>query len=172
MNVTNIETANLLSRKGLKSITLSSELNQEYLRNFVERYAKKFGVSPNVEMIVYGHTELMLSKYCPIAKVMGANKTHCHLCEHNQYALKDRMDYEFQLLNDGDCNIRLLNPKPLCLIDSVSFFKENGFSKIRMDFTTEDRKATTEIVEAFQHALKKEPYLVNRHDMTYGRFLK
>jgi len=170
--VTNIETANLLSRKGLSSVTLSSELNQEYIRGFAARYLAKFGMLPNLEMIVYGHTELMLSKYCPITKTMGTNKTHCHLCEHNQYALKDRMDYEFALLNDGDCNIRVLNPKPLCLIDSVNFFKEVDIAKIRLDFTIESKQATAAMIEAFQKALRKESYLVNRHDMTYGRFLK
>lgn len=171
MNVTNIETAHLLSRKGVKSVTLSLELHQEHIRDFSSLYAKKFGVLPNLEMIVYGRTELMISKYCPIAKTMGANKTHCHLCEHNQYALKDRMDYEFALVNDGDCNIRLLNPKPLCLIDSLAFFKEANISKIRLDFTIENREETLQIIEAFQHALKKEPFLINRHTMTYGRFL-
>jgi putative protease len=152
-------------------VTLSLELHQDSIRNFASRYQTKFGVLPNLEMIVYGRTELMISKYCPIAKTMGANKTHCHLCEHNQYALKDRMDYEFALVNDGDCNIRLLNPKPLCLIDSVSFFKEANISKIRLDFTIENRKETEEIIEAFQHAIKKEGFLINRHTMTYGRFL-
>jgi len=172
LNVTNIYTANLLSRSGLKSITLSMELHQESIRYFSSYYAEKFGVVPNLELIVYGQTELMISKYCPIAKTMGTNTTHCHLCEHHQYALKDRMDYEFALVNDGDCNIRVLNPKPLCLIDYVSFLKEAKISKIRIDFTIEDKKETAEIVKAFRHALSKKAFLVNRHNMTYGRFLK
>ncbi|MFA5380837.1 MAG: U32 family peptidase [Candidatus Izemoplasmatales bacterium] len=172
LNVTNSETIELLSRYGLKSVTLSLEVNQERIRELVKRYEVKYHTKPNLEVVVYGKTELMLSKYCPIAKTMGSNKTDCHLCEHNQYALKDRMDYEFLLVNDGICNIRVLNPKPLCLIDFVGFFQTAGITKLRMDFTTESFNETQEMIEAFQKAIRKEAYLVNRHMMTYGRFLK
>ncbi|HRY78614.1 MAG TPA: hypothetical protein P5154_07620, partial [Candidatus Izemoplasmatales bacterium] len=82
----------------------------------------------------------------------------------------DRMDYVFPLLNDGDCNIRLLNSKPLCLIDHLDFFKEIGMAKVRLDFTVESGQETADVVEAFQRALRKEPYVLPRRGMTYGRF--
>jgi len=172
LNVTNIETIELLTRHGLHSVTLSLEMNQDRIREVVKRYETKYQRKPNLEMVVYGKTELMLSKYCPIAKTLGVNKTDCHLCEHNQYALKDRMDYEFLLMNDGMCNIRVLNPKPLCLVDFIGFVQTAKITKIRMDFTDESYEQTQEIIEAFQKAMEKAPYLINRHTMTYGRFLK
>lgn len=170
LNVTNIHTAGLLLRSGFSGLTLSLELQKDRIQNFFNLFRSKFGGIGVFEQIVYGRTELMLSKYCPIAKTMGANKKNCHLCEHGQYSLKDRMDYEFPLLNDGDCNIRVLNPKPLCLIDHLEFFKGSGFSRVRLDFTVETGEETTAIIDAFQRALRKEPYSLNRRGMTYGRF--
>lgn len=170
LNVTNVYTAALLFRKGLEALTLSLELQKDRIQNFFDRFKAKYGAVPILEQIVYGRTELMLSKYCPIAKTVGFQRTHCHLCEHNQYALKDRMDYLFPLLDDGDCNIRLLNSKPLCLIDHLDFFKEIGMAKVRLDFTIESANETADIVEAFQRALRKEPYVLARRGMTYGRF--
>lgn len=170
LNVTNIYTAGLLLKNGLEGLTLSLELQKERIQNFYSLFSAKFGGDAVFEQIVYGRTELMVSKYCPIAKTMGANKKNCHLCEHAQYSLKDRMDYEFALLNDGDCNIRVLNPKPLCLIDHLEFFRNCGISRVRLDFTVETADETRVVIDSFQRALRKESYSLNRRGMTYGRF--
>lgn len=170
LNVTNIYTAGLLLKSGLSGLTLSLELQKDRIQNFSSLFIARYGGNAVFEQIVYGRTELMISKYCPISKVMGANQKNCHLCEHSDYSLKDRMDFEFPLLNDGDCNIRVLNPKPLCLIDHLDFFRDSGISRVRMEFTVESGKETESVIEAFQHALRKEPYSLNRRGMTYGRF--
>ena len=170
LNVTNVYAARVLLKNGLEGLTLSLELQKERIQNFFNQFRAKFGEVGVFEQIVYGRTELMLSKYCPIAKTMGTNKKYCHLCEHSQYSLKDRMEYEFPLLNDGDCNIRVLNPKPLCLIDHLEFFRDCGLSRVRLDFTIESDEETRAVIDAFQRALRKEPYSLNRRGMTYGRF--
>jgi putative protease len=172
LNVTNAYTAALLFRQGLTRVTLSPELNKERVSTLVTHFQTLFGRTPNLEQIIYGRTELMISKYCPIAKATQVNKTHCHLCEIQPYALRDRMGYEFPLINDGDCNIRVLNSRVLSLIDHLAFFREIGIAKVRMDFTIETKEETFTVIEAYQQALRHEPFSLNRYSLTTGRFLK
>jgi putative protease len=172
LNVTNAYTAALLFRQGLTRVTLSPELHKERVSSLVTHCQALMGATPNLEQIVYGRTELMISKYCPIAKATQVNKTHCHLCDVQSYALRDRMGYEFPLINDGDCNIRVLNSRVLSLIDHLAFFREIGIAKVRMDFTIETKEEAIAVIEAYQQALRHDPFSLNRHNLTTGRFLK
>ncbi|MDD3113526.1 MAG: DUF3656 domain-containing protein [Candidatus Izemoplasmatales bacterium] len=171
LNVTNHLTAALFFRMGLSRVTLSLELSQNRIASLISNYQEKLGKMPNLEQIVYGRTELMISKYCPIAKATGVNRTHCHQCDERSYALRDRLGVDYPLINDGNCQIRVLNSQALCLIDYVPFFQAIGIAKIRLDFTTESREETKAIVNKFQQAICQEPIHLNRQGMTTGRFL-
>ena len=68
----------------------------------------------------------MISKYCPIAKTYKT-KVNCHLCELNQYYLQDRLGSKFPMINDGNCNIRVLDTKPLNLIEYIKEIEDSNF---------------------------------------------
>ncbi len=170
-NVTNIHAIHFLGTHGARSVTLSAELSQERIRAIATNYQAFYGERPALEIVAYGWTDLMISRYCPIAKTFGANPG-CTLCERNQYHLKDRLGYEFPLVNDGECNIRVLNSRALNLIDFIEFFKLAGLSAVRLDFTIETAEETRDVITAFQKAILKQSYVVNRYRSTHGRFLK
>lgn len=171
LNVTNQLSAALFFRMGLSRVTLSLELSQNRIASLITNYLKRWGMMPNLEQVVYGRTELMISKYCPIAKVSEVNRTHCHQCDEHLYALRDRLGVDYPLINDGNCQIRVLNSRALCLIDYVPFFQAIGIARIRLDFTTESREETKTVVNMFQKALRREPVNLNRQEITTGRFL-
>ena len=169
-NVTNIYTANLLFKNHVNRVTLSPELSKERVFEFKELFTNKFNYVPNLELVVYGRVDLMISKYCPIAKTFKT-KQNCHLCELNQYYLEDRMKSKFPLINDGNCNIRILNHKPLNLIEYINQIKLSGIEKIRLDFTTERIEEVREVIKSFNKAMMGESIHPNSKIMTYGRFL-
>ena len=171
LNVTNIYTANLLFQKGIKRVTLSPELSRERVASFHKLFLDQFYYSPNLELVVYGKVDLMISKYCPIAKTFKT-KQNCHLCEINPYYLEDRMKSKFPLINDGNCNLRILNHKPLNLIEYIFDIKDSGIEKIRLDFTTERSEEVREVIKSFQYAIQGKIATVNSKMMTYGRFIK
>lgn len=171
MNVTNIHSVNFLGRHGARSVTLSAEMSQDRIKNLVDGYIAAYGEKPALEIVAYGFQELMISKYCPIAKTFRT-RVGCTLCERNRYALKDRMGYEFPLVNDGNCNIRVLNSRSLNLIDFIGFIQSTGISVARLDFTIEDDDETRGVIAAFQKAIRKQSYVVDRRKSTYGRFVK
>ena len=171
LNVTNIYSANLLYNLGVKKVTFSPEMTKSHIELFFKNFFDKFNSSPNIEKIVYGHEELMISKYCPIAKTYDTNPG-CDLCYQNQYFLKDRMGAQYPLISDGLCNIKVLHSKPLNLIDYASKIYSMGVSSLRLNFTVEDFETTYNVIHNFQKSIKNEPYFLSRENVTTGRFLR
>lgn len=172
LNVTNIHTAALFFRKGAEVVTLSPELSKDRVETFLARYASAFGSKPNLEQVVYGRVDLMMTKYCPVAKTMGANKTECHLCEHADYSLEDRVGAVFPLKNDGACNMRVLNNRPLMLFDYLHDLNRAGITRHRIDFTIESGEEAHRILTLYQQALVRALPALDRKQFTTGRFLR
>jgi putative protease len=168
VNITNIYTAALISTMNVKRIALSSELDQDHVLRFSKRYFNRFGSYPNLEMVVYGHKDLMISKYCPVAKTFGY-KPNCRLCFKDQYYLQDHIG-KYALLNDGHCNMRVMDPKPLLLIDYLETLKAANINTFRMDFTTETEKEMKSIIYAFKSALEQKPYRLDLPRFRTGHF--
>lgn len=171
LNVVNSYTAALLSNYHVSSITLSPELSLERIQLLNQNYLKNFKIEGNFELVVYGKTDLMISKYCPIAKTFKT-KVNCHLCEKNQYYLEDRVGVKFPLINDGNCNLRILGHKPLNLVEYIPTLKASGIKRLRLDFTTETKDDMKKIIEQFQLAMNGQRVIPQKNTFTYGRFLK
>lgn len=169
LNVTNIYSAYTLFRLGLKRITLAYEVSKDRMYQFMELFEQKFQVIPPVDLIVYGRPDLMLTKYCPIAKTFKTNP-HCHLCEKNQYALEDRLHQKYPLLHDGNCHLRILHSKPIHLFQYLQELKASKISGLRIDLTIEDGNQAKDIIKFYQSYGKEKNNPVK--DYTYGRFMK
>ena len=63
LNVVNSYTVAFLHSLGVKRITLSYELNDEQIKNLIDNYQKRYGKHPNLELVVSGYEEVMVSKY-------------------------------------------------------------------------------------------------------------
>jgi putative protease len=172
LNVTNIHSAALFARHGAAAVTLSPEMSKERVEQFAKNYERTYGVLPHLELVVYGRVDLMITKYCPIAKTMGANKTHCHLCEHAEYAIEDRVGAVFPLKNDGACNIRVLNARPTMLFDYLHDLNKAGVIRHRIDFTVESGEEADRILTLYQQAMARALPVIERKLYTTGRFLR
>lgn len=169
-NVTNIYTINLLHRLGIKRVTLSPEVSFERLKMMIPRFQHVFGYTPSLELEVYGRQDLMMTKYCPIAKTFKT-KPDCHLCEKNQYALEDRMGSRFPLIHDGDCNLRLLHDKPLHLRAYVNELLSLGIT-CRIHLTTEKDQEIHDVIKAYLEPNQGYYRFEHPKHTTSGRFLK
>ena len=63
LNVTNSYSVALLHSLGVKRITLSVELDFDRTKLLIENYIKRYKKHPNLEVIVYGNLESMITKY-------------------------------------------------------------------------------------------------------------
>ncbi len=171
MNVTNIYSAALLTNYHVKRVTLSSELDKSHVLDFSNKYLEIFNHRPNLEMIVYGHKDLMISKYCPVAKTFG-HQPHCNLCFKHDYKLKSNTGDEFALINDGYCNMRIMDSKPLNLIDELDLLLDAHIQTLRLDFTSETKEETLDIIKAYQQAINHKTYQLKIQSERKGHFMK
>lgn len=170
MNVTNRYTVRLLSSLGVSRVTLSPELTKERIQTLFKSYQATYHEVPGLELVIYGRVDVMISKYCPIAKTYKT-KQNCHLCEMHQYHLMDRLGLQFPLINDGHCHLRILNHKALNLLEYAKELLTLGIS-VRLHFTTETPEQVHEIIASCQSAVFQTPNPVSQKIYTYGRFLK
>lgn len=93
--------------------------------------------------MVYGHQDVMTTRYCPISHVHFQKKIeHCQQCQNGQYALKDRYQSLFPLLCSSEqCITQVLSEKPL---------KRKKCAKSYIRFTLEDKKTVAQIIQEYQ----------------------
>ena len=164
LNVTNYETVAILSSKGVNRITLSNEICKDDINNLVRDYFDKYQTYPNLELIVYGRTCLMHSKYCPLKRL-----NMCGKCKTNKYALKDKFA-SFPITFNDDCTTNIWNSKTLNNIDEINSL--SGVNYFRLVFTTESKKQTKEIISQFIEKLKgnDDSSSFDKQKDTHGHF--
>jgi putative protease len=169
-NVTNQYAVSLLLEQGAKRVTLSPELTLERIKVLVDTYKKRFGYHPHLEFEVYGKADLMITKYCPIAKTFKT-QPHCHLCEKNQYYLEDRTNAKFPLIHDGNCNLRILHSKVLNVLGYVDELSSYNLT-LRIHLTTETEEEAYQVLTRIKQGKLNEGITAyNSKTMTLGRLL-
>ncbi|MDE6655534.1 MAG: DUF3656 domain-containing protein [Anaeroplasmataceae bacterium] len=166
LNVVNSKATYLLHSLGVKRVTLSYEINKKQIEDLILGYQKENGGLPNLEMIVYGHTHLLFTKYCPLKKM-----NLCGTCKTHTYSLKDEYG-SFPILSHKDCTTTLLNGKILNLIDELDTIK--NISVFRLQFTIESKEEAKQIIKQFQEKLstKQRTKLFSSSTDTRGHFNK
>jgi len=102
LNVTNNLSENVLKNLQIERFTVSQELDKYNINNFNDKIER--------ELVVYGRTCLMNSKYCPI----GKNGNCKMICQDGNYELKDRRNFVFPIITDTtNCHTKIYNSKIL-----------------------------------------------------------
>jgi U32 family peptidase len=135
-NVTNIESAAFLSSHGVGSVMLSLELPVPRIMAFPSLYRRRFGMEARLGVQVFGRTELMISKHCPVAAAKGT-EAGCDLCLRHRYSLEGLNGSTYPLMTDGACNIRLFSAKPVDHTAHAQGFMDAGIDDLVIRFTDE-----------------------------------
>ena len=124
-NVVNSYTVAFLHSIGVNRVTLSQELNDEEIKELIDAYIKRYQKNPNLELIVYGREEMMISKY-NILK---------NLNNHNNYFLMDKYKNRMPILINNDImtifNYNIRNKK-----DKFKYF-DMGINYVRYEYLDE-----------------------------------
>ncbi|MDD3384033.1 MAG: DUF3656 domain-containing protein, partial [Bacilli bacterium] len=169
LNITNSYAIDSLLKQKVSTIQISPECSYEVLVSIVEEYQKQTGKIPDLELVVYGRVELMISKYCPIAKFEN-NTKKCNRCKVANYAFLDRKGYSMPLIGDQNCNIRMYNNKRTSLIDYVGMIEDLGINNLVIEFVDESIEEIVKIATEYKKAFDKEAYNLFINDVTYGHF--
>ena len=149
--VVNAKSCRILHRLGAKRVTLSYEINEWQLRDLLASYREANDGSPALEMIVYGHAPLLVTKHCPL-KAMG----RCGSCRSKRYEIRDEFG-SFPILAHENCDTTVLNGKVLNLLDEMpqwaSAPDKPGIEAFRLNFTTESAYEVREVIAVAQAKL-------------------
>ena len=88
---------------GVKRITLSYELNQEQIRRLISDYYNRYKKHPNLELIVKGYEEVMVSKFS-LNKYYQQDNLSLRDIHGNKYKIKDKNGYMY-IYNKQERNI-------------------------------------------------------------------
>ena len=165
-NVSSYLDVPLLSSFDVDRITLSTEINKEHINNLVNNYFNEFNTYPNLELIVYGRTKLMHTKYC-LLKRLGL----CGECKNKQFSLKDKFE-QFPISFNADCSMNIYNSKIFNILDDVKFL--NGINYYRLVFTNESEEKIIKIINSFKNILdnKETSKTFDSKTNTRGHFIK
>lgn len=138
LNITNNLSEKVLKDLEIKRFTVSPELDKNAINQFSDDLEK--------ELVVYGRTCLMTSKYCPIGKNGDCNQA----CKNGDYVLKDRKDFVFPVISDCvNCHARIYNSKILS-ID----YKDINVDFVRIDLLNETEEEIQKIISTVKSGQK------------------
>ncbi len=125
LNVVNSYAVAFLHSMGVKLVTLSYELTNTQIENIIKAYHERYHKHPNLEVIVYGREEAMISKY-------NINKTY-HV-DHSY--LKDRFNNKYPIVVKNDLmhiyNYKLRDLKP------YDQYFDMGINNVRFNILFDD----------------------------------
>lgn len=124
-NVVNSYTVAFLHSIGVNRVTLSQELNDEEMKELIDAYIKRYQKNPNLELIVYGREEMMISKYNALK----------NLDNHNNYFLMDKYKNRMPILVNNDI-MTIFNYNIKDKEDKFKYF-DMGINYVRYEYLDE-----------------------------------
>ena len=153
MNVINEESILYYNSIGAERICLSQEMSMTQMRNLPDKV--KFGV--DLEYLVYGQTEMMISEYCPmgvLTKDCKKNKRDA-MCNKSNFSLESSEGDRFRLSQDINCRTTIYSQETVCLLDEIEDLYEEGINNVEIALYFENKEEATHIVEKFAETLGK-----------------
>lgn len=126
LNVVNSYTIAFLHSLGVKRVTLSYELDDKQIDDIVNAYKKRYNKRPNLELIVYAHEEVMISKF---------NLNKYFNVESNSF-LKDRFNNLYPVIVKNDL-MHIYNYKYRYYSDYKKYF-DKGINSVRFNILNEE----------------------------------
>jgi len=107
LNVVNSYTVAFLHSLGAKRITLSYELDDKQIKNLIDNYHERYGVHPNVELIISSYEEVMISKFS-LNKYYNNDKIYLRDMFGNKYRVTTKNDkmYIYNYKKKDNYNIK------------------------------------------------------------------
>lgn len=101
-NATNSYAVAFLHRLGSKQVTLSYELSTYQIKEMIDAYKERYQANPNLELIVYGKEEAMVSKF-NLNRKYSVDNSYLEDRFHNLYPIQVKRDkmyiYNYQARN-------------------------------------------------------------------------
>jgi len=146
LNVVNHLSIDALNNYGIKRVCLSPEVKEETL--------KELANYNNIDLLIYGRIELMITKYCPVNTLINNNENNCNLCNINKYFLKDKDDNLYPLTHHNHIT-RIFDCKNINLINNIETYIKYGINSFRIDLFDEKKEEVEKIIRNIRNKYEK-----------------
>lgn len=133
LNVFNRLTSNFFRDLGLKSITLSPELNSGQIQKIINKN------DAEINLISYGRVPVMTMKHCPFSIIKNCkDEKSCPTCRYKNYLLRDEKNVDFEVLRQNTFT-EIFNSYPILLDGYVNRLLDNKVNLLILadEFTDE-----------------------------------
>ena len=138
LNITNKYSVNELNQMGVNRVTLSVENSMDNIKTLGN-------IFNNLEVIIYGRIELMVSKYCPINTLINKDNLKCNLCDINKYSFKDSNNNIYPIVNEKHLT-HILDSNPIDLTDNINELIDSNISTYRLELYDEDKDTIVKLI--------------------------
>ena len=132
LNVVNNYSIKFLLDNGVKRVTLSPEVNYNYLDDYI---------LDKVELIIYGTIENMITKSCPIKELKI-----CPCKKEDIYYLEDINKNRYRVLHNN-CLTHIMHYKKINYIDNISYYKNLGIRSYRLELLDESYEEVIRLID-------------------------
>ncbi len=122
-NVVNSYTVAFLHSLGIKKITLSYELTDNQIIDLITAYKNRYQKNPNLEIIIYGREEMMISKF---------NLLKMYHKKGDNFYLKDRYQKLYKIIEDNNL-MYIYNYKVRNNLLKCSYYYQIGINSFRIN---------------------------------------
>lgn len=150
LNITNHESLCFLASNGVQCACLSIEMTSEQIRQVMRHVPS----SMEVEMFLYGRVEVMVTKYCPVRRVLQPSTGSCHLCRQAKYALQDRNQAIYPLRHERELT-HIFHYKPENRLDEIKELLPSGINYYRLEFLEETKEEVEKIISLASQKLRE-----------------
>lgn len=147
-NVVNSYSVYYLHSIGAKKVTLSYELNTNQIKELYEKFINRYNIKPNIEVVIYGKPEVMVSKYCLLNTYLSKDNK-CNICQ-DDYYLVDSKNNKYDIRTEN-CTFKLLNPNRINLISDMTELQDVGINNFKIVLDNETEEEIKNILELIQN---------------------
>jgi len=143
LNINNSKSVNVLEKLGIKRVCLSPEI----------KFFNKIDSDIDIEIIIYGRLELMITKYCPLNMILNKDNKKCNIClSKDMFYLSDVQNRKYPLIHNKHLT-HIMHYKNVDLLDNIDEYIDKGVNCFRIELFDEDKDKTRELISKIKGAL-------------------
>lgn len=150
MNVINCESINFYKSQNIRKVCLSQEVSLYQIENMeLNRYT-------DIEYMVYGSTEMMISEYCPmgvLTKDCKKDKRDAN-CRKSVYYLESNDNSRYRLSQDTNCRTTIYSDTVVNMSEHLVDLYKFGIDNFEVSFSFETEKEVSKVLSVFTNIVK------------------
>lgn len=152
LNAANPESVKVWKTFGMKSVTVSYDLNARQLADML-----RSGCGPDLELTLHQHIPMFHTEHCVYCAFLstGHSFKDCgQPCEHHRVRVMDRAYAMHYLRSDEGCRNTLFNGQAQSAARYTGGMLKCGLSRFRIEFLEESADQVKEIISAYRELLR------------------